>query len=930
MDVIEGLVGRTVEREAIRALVAPGRDGDAVLALTGHPGSGRTTLINFACREATSAGRRVMSVRGIAGESRFPLAGLSHLLLPFADLIGTLPEAHRIALQRPLGLVSDDAPFDLVRTGMAILALVTLRPENPDILVTVDDADFVDSETIAVLAFVARRMSRERAVLLVTSEPHAMPPQFGHDIASLRIGRLTSTESAQLLERFAGRLPGSLRQRIIAQSAGSPLALLETAAAAGAFQRVRRPSWEPLRVGEVIERRVMTRYRMLPEDTQQLLVGAAIIESSGLTGGRTIPVPQSDLYRLEPAAEQGIVHIDRLGVRFVHPAFWIAALHATPFTARVEAHRKAAELLHDSEPQRAWHLGQATLDADADVASLLQRNANEIGRIAGRLAKALALERAAELSPDLDDRARLLVSAAGTAAPTGEMAWVEELNARALGCVRDPGLRLRAIANAAWAAAAQGRFNQAIAGLSAAAAAAAKDAPEAAWEVLSIAAAVGYQSGSRSMHSQMNAVIGRLVADKPPSSVHAAARALWVQSYLHPAAGTAERVLTLQRLVSESPTDEPTLSRLAGAAWLDDESETAFDQAISAFPRLVEQGSHAAAAVIGPILSFASWDVGRWDDAVAYGARTTTEAEAAGGGMLQTTGDAVAALVAAARGQTQPVETHATNALNLIQGEECLSIVVRAAQARGISALGSGRYDDAYASFSRMFSEDGAPLHFHVSYFGIADLAAAWARSEQPQAGREFIAAILDGLGAEPARRLELLALRAKALLATSDDETEELFATAYSDTAGSRWPFERAQLLLDYGSWLRRHKRVNEAKPLLAKARDMFDSLGAAPWQSRVEGELRASHVDLARPAGSLDELTDQQREIVLLAGKGLTNREIAARMYLSPRTVASHLYRSFPKLGIRDRWQLRDLIESDVRGSDPASASDTTTSVT
>ena len=139
-------------------------------------------------------------------------------------------------------------------------------------------------------------------------------------------------------------------------------------------------------------------------------------------------------------------------------------------------------------------------------------------------------------------------------------------------------------------------------------------------------------------------------------------------------------------------------------------------------------------------------------------------------------------------------------------------------------------------------------------------------------------------------------------------------FAAPLAEPAGGTWPFERAQLQLDYGEWLRRQRRINDAKPVLGDALETFRRLGAAPWTGRAEAELRACGVTAqTRPAdaGALAGLTAQQREVVILAGRGLTNGQIADRLFLSPRTVASHLYRSYPKLGIAGRHQLRDLID-------------------
>jgi DNA-binding CsgD family transcriptional regulator len=219
----------------------------------------------------------------------------------------------------------------------------------------------------------------------------------------------------------------------------------------------------------------------------------------------------------------------------------------------------------------------------------------------------------------------------------------------------------------------------------------------------------------------------------------------------------------------------------------------------------------------------------------------------------------------------------------------------------------------AYAQLSRLFAADGTPLHHHFSYLAIADLAAAAARSERQLEAQTLLDRALARVDPAPGPRLEQLAARARGLLAEPAG-AGAYFASPLADPAGSTWPFERAQLQLDYGEWLRRQRRINDAKPVLADALETFRRIGAAPWTGRAESGLRACGVTahtLPADAGALAGLTAQQREIIILAGRGLTNGEIADRLFLSPRTVASHLYRSYPKLGITDRHQLRDLIE-------------------
>jgi len=260
------------------------------------------------------------------------------------------------------------------------------------------------------------------------------------------------------------------------------------------------------------------------------------------------------------------------------------------------------------------------------------------------------------------------------------------------------------------------------------------------------------------------------------------------------------------------------------------------------------------------------------------------------------------------------------------------AFTARTRHAAGLSALAQGRYADAYDQLRLLLGADGGPLHHHVSYLGLADLAAAAARAGHRREARTLLDRALPrlaaageaGLADEAAgpRLAQLIAL-ARGLLAAPAD-AEPHFAAAVADPAGAAWPFERAQAQLSYGEWLRRQRRINDAKPVLTAALETFRRLGAAPWSRRAEAELRACGVTVvtatAPDGAGLAALTPQQREIVVLAGRGLTNGEIADRLYLSPRTVASHLYRSYPKLGIAGRHQLAALIARS--GKEPGAA--------
>jgi len=203
----------------------------------------------------------------------------------------------------------------------------------------------------------------------------------------------------------------------------------------------------------------------------------------------------------------------------------------------------------------------------------------------------------------------------------------------------------------------------------------------------------------------------------------------------------------------------------------------------------------------------------------------------------------------------------------------------------------------------------------------VADLAAAAVRAGWRMEGQHVLEQALSHLDGTASPRLEQLIARARGLLA-DPGKSGACFGPALADPVGDQWPFERAQLRLDYGEWLRRRRQINDAKPVLTEALATFRRLGARSWAQRAETELRACGVAIAGTAvdrDALAELTPQQRQIVRLASDGLTNRQIADRLFLSPRTVSSHLYRSYPKLGVAGRNQLRDVI---ARSNTPAPA--------
>jgi DNA-binding CsgD family transcriptional regulator len=319
------------------------------------------------------------------------------------------------------------------------------------------------------------------------------------------------------------------------------------------------------------------------------------------------------------------------------------------------------------------------------------------------------------------------------------------------------------------------------------------------------------------------------------------------------------------------------------------------------------------------VLGWAYIDTGRWDEALEVAAEAAGMAEANQMDIVAASADVITATVLALRGDSAAARRHADRALAAVDPAECGLVAARARRALGVAALADGSYLQAFTQLRGLFREDGTPLHNYASYLGVADLAAAAVRAGRRIEGREVIEHVLGRLEGRASPRLEQLIARARGILA-EPAESEAHFGTGLSDPAGDQWPFERAQLRLDYAEWLRRRRRINDAKAVLTEALGTFRRLGARSWAQRVEAELRACGVSVTGAAAkpdALGELTPQQRQIVRLASDGLTDREIGDRLFLSPRTVSSHLYRSYPKLGVASRHQLRDVIAAPAHES-------------
>jgi DNA-binding CsgD family transcriptional regulator len=896
--------------------VEPVPQASQVLLVTGEAGMGKTVLLADAAGRARLAGMRVLSVTGRESESKLAFAGLHQLLRPVLSGAAGLPGRQEQALRGALGLAADPAAPDPLLVGVAVLTLLSDLSERSPVLVVADDAHWLDRSSLDALAFAGSRLDADRVVLLVGARGSAPPPGFDRGFPELHLEPLSAADAGRVLDAQPRPPRGRARAQVLAQAEGNPMALIELAkVVADDPTASRRWAAEPLPPTDRLSAVITSRYAALPEQAKAALLLAAVADGPDLAAAASHGAGP-DARALAPAEQLGLVKVDRTGLQFSHPLVRSAIYHSAPFAQRAAAHRQLAETLHDQPDRRAWHLAAAALNPDEKVASLLEATAAQAQHRGGAAAAALAMERAAELSPDRRDQARRLVAAASAAVSTGQADWVHDLAERALAVTADPELRMTARRDAGWALAWSGRRTAALSALISLAEEASRDQPALAWDAIGSAATVAYQSGMAASHQAVTRALGLLERQGPPAPGRAAGidvnvLRLWIHASADPT-GSRNQLLPLLRKIVGSPMEEPSLWRIASAAWILDESDLGVRLLQDAMQRLRAPGVLGTSGGSLTVLGWAYIDTGCWDEALEVAAEAAGLAEANRMDIVAASAAVITATVLAMRGDSGAARRHAASALAAVDPAECGLVAARARRALGVAALADGSYLSAFTQLRGLFSDDGTPLHNYASYLGVADLAAAAVRADRRMEGRDVIEHALSQLTGMASPRLEQLIARARGVLA-DPAKAGAYFDQALSDPAGDQWPFERAQLRLDHGEWLRRSRRINDAKPVLTQALGTFRRLSARSSAQRAEAELRACGVaaaDAPAERDALSELTPQQRQIVRLASDGLTNRQIGDRLFLSPRTVSSHLYRSYPKLGVAGRNQLRDVI--------------------
>lgn len=934
VDNPRGLIGRQAELELLGRLADPSNTGELIL-LSGDAGIGKTALLSAVIDRAKGAGITVLSAAAARSEREIAFAGLHALLGTRLAAVNALPVRHRDPLLALLGVAGSAAPTDRLVLGMATLALLGALSDDSPLLVVLDDVQWLDENSLAALTFAGRRLAGANISMILCGRDDLVPEGLDRAVTELRLDPLSHDDAARLLDQQMSSPSWPAREQVLLQSAGNPAALIELGAAVTNAEPASRYALDLL----PLPRRLAAVYAGplsgLPESTLTALLTASAASPADFACALGY-LPNFDVNLLSAAELVGLVSVGPGGITFMHPLLRSAVYYRAPFTARASAHRELAAALSDQPDRQAWHLSKATLRPDEEVASLLEATYQQARQRGGFIAAAAAMKRAAALSPNRADRARRLATAASLARFTGDMRWSEDLASQALALPADSRQESRARIELAWALCWTTHHEAA---LDAALRLVDTDTSDTkvAWEALRMAATVAFHTGSDTARQAVATALDTLdhgledgledgsAAMHLSQSDHQSRESTRMLAQLVVTPGNTGSQITAIDEIARQARDPLDVGALGVGAWLADETDLSLRLLRRAAQDLQAQGAGRQSAAVLMALASTCMSTGRWDEALSATAELSRVAQTRGQPFVHALANVARATVLGWRGDFADARECLVTALNSFDPKDSRAVGGWALRASGVICLAEDSDMAAFTQLRRLFDGDGKPFHYHVSYLALADFAEAAVRTGRQTEAREVIAGATASLGDRLSPRISQLLAHAQALL-TEPSRADEWFGSALADPAGERFLFERARLRLSYGQWLRRRRHVTEAKRELAEALTVFQALRATPWITRAAREIRAAGIRVADQASGLNQLSPQEQQVVYFAGQGLSNRQIGQLLNLSPRTVGAHLYRAFPKLGVTNRRQIRDipapqeLIDTSVPQSDVA----------
>ncbi|MGW2050419.1 helix-turn-helix transcriptional regulator [Streptomyces sp. NPDC001858] len=905
-----GLRGRIDECGALDRMLSGARAGRSqVLLLRGEPGVGKSALVEYLVERA--AGCQILRVAGVESEMELPFAGLHQLCMPMMGQLERLPGPQRDALAIAFGLSAGSAP-DRFMVGLAVLSLLAEAAEGQPLVCVVDDAQWLDRVSAQTLAFVARRLLAERVVLLFAVRTSTPAPVDDHWVAlrQLVIRGLREDDARELLDSVVpGRLDERVRDRIVAETRGNPLALLEltrgstAAELAGGFGR---PDARPL--ASQIEQSFLRRIVSLPDAAQRLLLAAAAEPVGDVPLLRRV-AEQLDIAP-DAAASAEAAGLIEFGaqVRFRHPLVRSAAYRAADPGDRRDVHRALAEATDpefDSD-RRAWHRAHAAVEPDEAVAGELERSAGRAQARGGLAAAAAFLRRATELTPDPVTRGTRAAAAAQASFEAGAPDTALELLAAAEMGPLSEVQQARLIRLRGQIVFARRRGGQALPLLLEAAGRLERvdegQSREAYLEAIGAAVIAGRLSGNARLREVAEAARAAPPAPQPPLLTDLLLDGLatrFTEDYVQ-GAPPLKRALRAFRQAAERGEDD--VMRWLWLTWLVASDMWDDETCQELTTRAVRAARETGALNFLPLaLSYRAVQhvhAGEFDLASALIDESDTMTEVTGNSPL---GYAKAFLLVW-RGDdvrvAEWIDGRVRDATSWGEGRA----VGMGNYLIAVLYNGLGHYQDALARAERAWE------HEELAGFGFAlfELVEAGARSDAPEAATAALHRLEEQAEASGTDWSLGVVARSRALL-SEGPAADRLYREAIEHLGRSRVAVYLARTHLVYGEWLRRENRRVEAREHLRTAYERLRGFGATAFAERARRELLATGESVRQRTVDVREvLTAQEAQIARLAADGKTNSEIGAELFISPRTVEWHLHKVFTKLDVNSRNKL------------------------
>lgn len=900
------LYGREAELSRIENFLESVRRGGDVRMVRGEPGVGKTALIAATADLATGAGMRALRASGSEFEADISYSFLNQLLLPLRAEVRRLPPDLRDALTVALGFGAGPPPAALLVCNAALSVLVAAAQKTP-VLLLADDVQWVDRPSAVVLSFIARRVQGAPVGMVVSSRTGTESFVDRRGLTEVEVQPLPQEAAARLLRARFPDLPQRIRQQVLDLARGNPLALvelpttlMESAAPGSDLSRT-------VPLSERLQSHFAARVAELPDPSRRLLL-LATFEGSGDV--RTLR-GMSDLADLAPAERAQLVRVDDVSARitFRHPLIQSAIVAMSTHEERRGAHLAIAAAFPGDQERRAWHLAAATVGPDDAVAALLDEAARRILMRGDVLGAVTRLVRGAELSATPADRARRLAEAAYIGAEAGGAADATTLLADARAASLDATGSLHA-ANAAahLMINSDGDVQTAHRLL-----AGAIETGDHGWraddpalnEAMHTMVLLSWYAGTPEHWAVFHRAMDRLIP-QPDDILSVISR-----TFPDPVRTGAAAKPALDALLA-TLADENDLTRVmrigTASVYLDrlgDNREWSW--------RLVRQGREGGAprrqlaALMHLCLD--GYLTGRWDEVEELAEEAGDVCAASGLRFLAWYFLYNRGIVAAGRGRCDEAYKLADEITHWALPRGVAGAAAIAHHVRTLAAAAEGDFDSAYLHACASSPAGVLTQYVPNSAWLMFDLVEAALRTGRVDQARAHAAAMRAADVASLSARMALIQCGVDALVLDSVEAAERL-EQRLQEPASERWLWEGSRIRLAFAEVLRRRKDFAAARVHLLAAREGFAAMGAEPWLARTLQELRAT----GYRASAVDEvpadLTAQELEVAELAASGLTNKQIAERLFLSHRTVGVHLYRIFPKLGVSSRAGLRDAL--------------------